>query len=265
MRMTALIHKLCIICTLSSSIAFAAPSQIHTIKSMHELEKYIDKQTVVIFDLDHTVYESKNYGYGHANWFYDQVEEGKAKGINEKAVIFNVFPHWLVSQENIKLKPVESQTPALIKKLQKEGFLVLGLTGRQVPLVDLTLKQMKEINVDFTSPKLKDETIYGFHASTVMKDGVIFCSEYNDKGEVLHAYLDKHNIKPQKIVFVDDGMRNLQSVTKAYSNIEVIGLHYPLVAEFKKTHWDGKSAHQEYCSTYKKHAELQDYPLDCLS
>ena len=240
-----------------------AGSAIHTIKSMQEMEKYIDAYTIVLFDLDHTIFESKNYGYGHLNWFYDEVEKGTAKGQNEKAIIFNLFPHWLVSQQNMQVKPVEEITPHLIKKLQHKGLMVIGVTARQVPLVDLTLNHLKEINIDFSSKKLPDVIIYGFQAPTEMKSGIIFCSEYNSKGKILKAYLDKQNIFPKKIVFVDDSIRHLHAVTKVYSEVEVIGLHYPLVAEYKQKHWDKASAHNAYCDVAKNHPELNDYPLNC--
>lgn len=240
-------------------------SQIYTIKSMQEIEKYIDVDTLVLFDLDHTIFESENYGYGHANWFYDEVEKGKAIGKNEKAVIFTLFPHWLVSQKEMQVKPVEKLTPDLIKKLQQKGFMVMGLTARQVPLVDLTLNQLKGIHVDFSYKKLPDVTLHGFQAPTEMKDGVIFTSEYNNKGEILKAYLDKQGVFPKKIVFVDDSRRHLETVTEIYSDIPVTGLHYPLVAEYKKKYWNSTVARDAYCTVAKKHAELNDYPLDCAT
>ncbi|MGD9592248.1 MAG: DUF2608 domain-containing protein, partial [Candidatus Berkiella sp.] len=241
-------------------------SKIHTIQSMQEIEKYIDHRTLVIFDLDHTVFEGKNYGYGHANWYYDEIDRGKAKGKNEKEIIFKIFPHWLVSQKDksAHVKPVETLTPALIAKLQKKNNIVMSLTARQVPLVDITIKHLVEINIDFSSNTLPDTIIHGFYAPTLMKSGIIFTSEYNDKGEVLKAYLNKLNIHPQKIVFVDDSKRHLQAVTKFYPHIEVIGLHYPLVAQNKRKNWDGNSAHDDYCNVAKNHPELSDYALDCV-
>src|SRR5690348_3719247 len=95
----------------STCIAFPDRSTIITIHSMQEVEKYTDKDTLVLFDLDHTVFESENYGYGHANWFYDEIEKAKAKGIDEKITIKKIFPHWLLSQQTAQVKPVEAFTP----------------------------------------------------------------------------------------------------------------------------------------------------------
>lgn len=244
--------------------AFSDTASIHTIHSMQEIKKFIDKDTLILLDLDHTIFEGKNYGYGHANWFYDRIEEGKALGIDEFQTIKKIFPHWLYSQKNAQVKPVEPLTPALIKELQSQGYFVMGLTSRQVPLVDITINQLKSIDVDFSSKQLPNETLNeSFNAPTQMKAGILFCSEYNNKGDVLHAYLDKLNIAPKKIIIVDDSMRNIQSVIHSYSQqAKVTGAYYPLVAEYKKQHWDPKAAHKSYYQAYLTHAELHHFPLE---
>lgn len=243
--------------------AFPTTSQIIPIKSMQEVENYIDQDTLVLFDLDHTIFEGKHYGYGHANWFYDRIELGKAKGIDEKTTIKQIFPHWLLSQKTSEVKPVEALTPGLIKKLQTSGIHMIGLTSRQVPLADISLNQLASIGIHFKADYLPSDAIaWTFSAPALMKEGVIFCSEYNDKGEVLHAYLDKINIHPKKMLFIDDGMRNLQSVMKAYAGEAiVVGLHYPLVADYKKQHWNAKAAHEAYYQVYLAVPELKEYPL----
>lgn len=243
---------------------FSKTSEIHTIKSMQEIEKYIDKETLILLDLDHTVFETKNYGYGHANWFYDRLEKGKTIGIEEEQTIKKVFPHWLHSQKNAQVKPVEALTPKLIQQLQSQGYFVMGLTSRQVPLVDMTINHLKSLNIDFSSNQLPQETLNaGFNAPTQMKAGILFCSEYNNKGEVLHAYLDKLHIHPKKMLIVDDSMRNIQSVIHSYSKESTVtGLYYPLVAEYKKQHWNPEHAHKAYYEAYLNNVELHDFPLE---
>ena len=243
---------------------FSETATIHTIKSMQEIKAFIDKDTLILLDLDHTIFEGKNYGYGHANWFYDRIDKEKAAGIDEAITIRKIFPHWLHSQKNAEVKPVEPLTPSLIKQLQSEGYFVMGLTSRQVPLVDITINHLKSIDVDFRSNKLPDETLnVSFNAPTQMKAGVLFCSEYNNKGEVLHAYFDNLNIAPKKILIVDDGMRNIQSIIQSYSHeAKVTGAYYPLVAEYKKQYWDPEYAHKSYYQAYVDNVELHRYPLE---
>lgn len=243
---------------------FPAASRIETIHSMQEVEQYADQDVFVIFDLDHTIFEAKHYGYGHANWFYDRIEKGKKEGIDEKVTIYRIFPHWLISQKTTQVKPVEALTPALIKKLQKQKIPVMGLTSRQLPLAEISLRQLNSIDIHFDGELLPKETLsWFFKAPAMYKQGVIFCSEYNDKGEVLKAYLDKFNLTPKKILFIDDSRRNLESVIKAYGNqATVVGLFYPLVAEYKKGHWDERATHEAYYEAALSHPELKGMPLE---
>lgn len=230
-------------------------SSIHEIKTMKEVSRFADKDTLVIFDLDHTVFEGKSYGYGHANWFYDQIEEGNEKGLDKKELMDKFYPHWIHSQKNSHVKPVEEITPKEIKKLQAKGIQMIGVTSRQVSISDITLQQLKSIGVDFNSELLpKDPLTMNFKDSAALKNGVLFCSDHNDKGEVLHAYLNKLNIHPKKLLVVEDSLNNIKSIIKAYNkeNTQVIGLHYPLVVEVKKYKWDGSKARQEYYTVYLK-------------
>ena len=254
----------CALLFLFTQSVFSETASIHTINSMQEIKKYIDKETLILLDLDHTIFEGKNYGYGHANWFYDRVEKGKALGIDETTTIGKIFPHWLHSQKNAQVKPVEPFTPTMIKQLQSEGYFLMGLTSRQVPLVDITINQLKKIDIDFSSKQLSNETLnMSFNAPTQMKAGILFCSDYNNKGDVLHAYLDKLNIVPKKILIVDDSMRNIQSVIRSYSQqATVTGLYYPLVAEYKKQHWNPAYAHKAYYQAYLNNVELHKFPLE---
>jgi hypothetical protein len=249
---------------LSAQVVLAESAAIHTINSMQEIKQYIDKDTLILLDLDHTVFEAKNYGYGHANWFYDRIEKAKGLGVDEATTIRKIFPHWLHSQKTAQVKPVEAITPALIKQLKAEGYFVMGLTSRQVPLVDITIDQLKTIGIDFRSKRLPIEVIsMDFSAPTQMKAGILFCSEYNNKGDVLHAYLDKLKIAPKKVLIVDDSMRNIKSVIHSYSPQAVVtGLYYPLVADYKKQHWDPEHAHKAYYQVYLNNVDLQNFPLE---
>lgn len=240
-------------------------SNILTIASMQEIQKHIDKDTLVLLDLDHTVFEGKEYGYGHGNWFYDQVEEGKTLGYEPKAVVARLFPHWLHSQQNTQVKAVEAITPTVIKELQDKGIKVMGLTSRQLPLADITLKQLSSIGIDFEASSFPVVSIdKTFSSPTLMKKGVIFCSDYNDKGAVLQAYLQKMQVTPQKVVFVDDGLRNIESVIKSFAGkpVEVAGFYYQTVDEHKKHHWNKALAQQAYYSEYLDSSHLPPFFLE---
>lgn len=227
-------------------------TEIITIASISELEQYVDNDTLVLFDLDHTVFEGAHI-YGHAHWFYGLINEGKQKGISESETIKQIFPAWLRSQERAFVKPVESVTPELIQRLQQRGINVMGLTARQTPLIAATLRQLEHIEVDFSKSSLKPALFeaHKFVAPVAFSNGIIFTSEFVKKSEVLKYYFERINFMPKRIVFVDDTKRHVEDLAHVFSalGVTVIGLHYPLV-QARNTPWNQAKANDifEHCN-----------------
>lgn len=210
------------------------------INSMSDAERYIRRETLVLFDLDHTIFEGATV-YGHANWFYDRVTEGRKNDVAAEDTVRRIFPAWLQSQERTRVKPVESVTPNLIKRLQDMGVNVMGLTARQTPLIPATLRQLNEIGIDFQRTSLMP-AIFGaneFHAPVAFRSGIIFTTEYVKKSDVLKAYLERIQYRPKHIVFVDDSLKHVEDIVAMGNamNIPVTGLHYPLV-DTRRSSWD---------------------------
>lgn len=219
-------------------------SAVISIKSMAEVETFVDDTSLVLFDLDHTVFEGARI-YGHANWFYGLINAGKAQGIAESETIRRIFPAWLTSQERTSVKPVEALTPALIARLQARGLNVMGLTARQTPLIPATVRQLSEIGIDFTNSSLMPAIFADgeFSAPVAYRNGILFTSEFVKKSAVLKAYFDRIGYVPQRIIFVDDSRRHVEDLVQAFDafGVQVIGLHYPLVQE-RNTPWNQELA-----------------------
>lgn len=221
---------------------------IFEIKTISEIEKFITKDSLVLFDLDHTIFEGAEI-YGHANWFYDQIREGINTGIAAEDTIRRIFPTWLLSQETCRVKPVESITPILIKALQARGLPVMGLTARQTPLINATLRQLRDIDVSFAASSLMP-AIFGareFSAPVAFREGILFTTEYVKKSHVLNTYLKRIGYSPQHVVFIDDSMSHLKDVVGNLNadGVLAVGLHYPLVEQQRHT-WDSSAAALEF-------------------
>jgi hypothetical protein len=207
---------------------------------MNQLSDFVTDNTLVLFDLDHTVFEGAEV-YGHANWFYDRIREGKKQGITASDTIRKIFPLWLESQERTSVKPVEPQIPSFIKQLQARGLKVMGFTARWAPMIPATLRQLEEIDVHFESSSLTPAnlSVDDFEPPVAYGKGVLFMSEFFDKSLVLKAYLERIRYEPQRIVIVDDCYGHLKDVVGAFAStdIAVVGLHYPLV-EQRRSSWN---------------------------
>lgn len=227
------------------------------ISSMAELESFVEHDSLVLFDLDHTVFEGAQV-YGHAKWFYGCIEKGKLRGISPGETITHIFPNWLKSQERTTVKLVEPMTSELIKRLQNKSINVMGLTARQTPLINATLRQLSEIGVDFRGSSLMP-AIFGineFVKPVAFRDGILFTSEFVKKSQVLKAYFDRIAHMPRHIVFVDDSLSHVADIIETFEKmgVKVVGLHYPLV-ESRHTPWDQDYAEKLYAQCSKEAAE----------
>lgn len=255
---------------LTSSIfllaALTAPqlkANIYELPSMVNLEQYVDDDTLVLFDLDHTLFEATT-AWGHAATFHHEIQKGKNEGFDFMTAIERVYPVWAEAQRACRVKPVEAITPGIIRDLQDRNIKTIGLTHRQLLISIPSLDQLASIGVDFERTAIYPEQVdfSGSFAPVRYLEGVLFVADFNDKGEVLKAFLEKIGYFPKKVVFIDDGMRNLVAVEKALAplGITVTGLHYRLI-EKTLDQWDPEVAELQY-SLYG--TILNDKTAHCL-
>ncbi len=202
--------------------------KIHEIKTMSEVEKWIVPNTLVLFDLDNTIFEATDL-VAHANFFNDMLK--KYPGQREKTL----QKTWgAIKKSDVKL--IEPITPQVIRDLQNQGVAVMALTSRDMELLEPTLRQVKSVGIDFSKSCPKASSRY-------IHEGILFADDDYPKGPALLAYLKKANFRPSRIILVDDLKRNLDSVGRAAG---AIGLYYPLVDKKRHLEWDEKEAERRW-------------------
>ena len=203
-------------------------AEFHEIHSLEEIERYIEEDTLVLLDLDQTVYYIKEH-FGSPEWFYLQIDQGLQSGdADRNSVISNFYPTFAKAQKVCPGILINSTTPSFIKRLQKRGVPIMGLTHRQPYLSIATLKQLDSMGIDFRKnlPFSKSFQLEYPHNPTLFH-GVLFVADYNDKGEVFMLFFDRLEKTPKQILFVNDKLHNLESLQRALpSNIEYLGMHF---------------------------------------
>jgi len=168
-------------------------------------------------------------------WIYHETKRLKKKGLAHKEAFDYAIAMYDILTDLTKLIPV-GDSPKIVNDLQQKGFPVIALTKRSIPVIDKTIKQLKVIGIDFSKNDLCDHDIDVMvtHMGRFSK-GIIFTG-YNDKGKMLFNFFEKINFVPQKIIFVDDRMKNVVSVDKAarIHNIPYVGIRFSLLDKVKK-------------------------------
>src|SRR5579862_4236888 len=83
---------------------------------------YIDEDTWFLVDLDNTMFEAKQ-ALGHADWFYDRLEEKLKNGMNREEAIRDLYPDWIKTQRVCPVQPLEENFVPTLIALQNRGIV----------------------------------------------------------------------------------------------------------------------------------------------
>jgi len=199
---------------------------------LEDVYNYIDKDSIVVFDIDHTM---ATVSMEIEPWIYHETARLEKKGLNHKEAFEFVLAMFHILTELTKLIPIGS-SPQIVKTLQKEGICVIALTNRSIPVIEKTVRQLKEIGIDLSKNSFADHDLE--IPVTYMgrfSRGIIFTG-YNDKGKMLFTFLKKIGYQPKKIIFIDDNMIHVKSVEKAAkeNNTQFVGIRFSLMDKMKK-------------------------------
>ena len=202
---------------------------IHTpsITALHD--HVIDDQSLVLLDLDNTVFTPDTGHVGHV-WFKYMLMYGQSVGYDYAAAYAITQAEFMRRQHELRVIPAEAASIATIHALQQRGIPVIGLTGREQTIRDFTLRDLASLKLDFVAsiptPECLALDIPGYAA---WHQGIGFCNN-NDKGVVLDHLFAATSYRPQQIIFVDDVEKHVVSVQQSAlrHNIPYVGLRYSL-------------------------------------
>ncbi|MFL5811955.1 MAG: DUF2608 domain-containing protein [Bdellovibrionia bacterium] len=221
-----------------SSISLA---EVREVRSMRDILGFINPRGFVVFDIDNTITEPVQT-IGSDQFFSYLVEKGKASGLAEKDAVEQALQQASWIQPITRVKAVESITPALIAHLQRNGVPVVALTARPLKWSEGTLRQLGSIYVNFpTAPRPRFPVLGGSTPVCTYIRGVLFMSPHGNKGDCLIAYMNETRIHPERVIFIDDKVKNVTDVEAALSKTPLThtSLRYGAadtrVASFDKT------------------------------
>lgn len=146
-------------------------------------------------------------------------------------------------------KLVDDATPALINKLQNNGFKTIAFTasttgdiknsaGEQVKIAQLRFDTLKKFNIDFSKTFVINDITFAEIPShngnhPVFYNGILLANGEKgakSKGPALVAFLKRVQLTPKVVVMVDDKRKNLDDIQHYLqqhdSEIEFVGIEY---------------------------------------
>jgi hypothetical protein len=194
-------------------------------------------ETLITFDVDDTLITTN-----------DPLISGVPYPLLFKILVLIKYPE-LLQRERLELvsstvishahffltEPTIVQT---IKKLQKNGCHIIGLTAIEtgsfgiIPSFEEWRSQMlHNCGIDFNNSFNKDIVLNSLPQSRDnyphFSNGII-CTNQQEKGDALKAFLEKTTFKPKAVISFDDDIEALKSIAHACTtlNIPFTGYHY---------------------------------------
>jgi hypothetical protein len=209
-------------------------SEIIQIDHFNEVAKYIESDTLVILDIDDTLLVPTQM-LGCDPWFIHRLNMYQQKG-NYSFALDKALAEWEAVRHITKIKIVEEGTEEIIKELQNNNVMVMGLTTQGLALASRTNHQLRSLGIelDKTAPSKEDHYFINGHG-VLYRRGILFTAG-SPKGKALLKLLESLSLQPKHIVFVNDKETHLQDVEESLKakKMPFTGLRYAFSDESVK-------------------------------
>lgn len=206
--------------------------EIVTIQHLNEVTS--SKPALILFDIDDTLIDSSTMAGSKAWRSYIR----KATENDNTLNWHDLFSLWIANHH--PYSTVESCTVDKVHELQNAGHLVLGLTSREktrwydlndVPTEELTHEQLQVVGIQFSDAIFAD-LFPGLTTLSQYSRGVFF-ADIEPKGNFLLYALNGLKSFPEKILFIDDKLSQVESVDEALSELGIdhVAYYYQAIEE----------------------------------
>jgi len=220
------------------SVAVSINADIIKTNQIRDILPFIDAKSVVFFDMDDTLVDAEiSLGTGAWRKYVKEkiteyeVINGKKRDVNLSGLLS------LYTAYNVPVRTVEKETHDLIVALKQQGIPHYVLTARsqfkwhgiEVPgLEKLTKDQLSSVGLDF-KPTID---IFDSIDTTLFCDGIFYTSGKN-KGPFFVNVLKTADYFPEKVVFIDDKLEQVESMEEALKKegIPFVGFWYTRAAD----------------------------------
>lgn len=203
----------------------------HRIISTFQLEeilRYANQRSLVVFSINETLVTTETL-LGSEKWANQLIKENVGADLSYEEASSNLLPTIHNLAIKLPLTPIRPDTPDVIRKLQKKGCSLLGISTQAVEVSYPLLKKLKLLGIDFSKSSASFHD-FSLPSSSPAKflSGVLFLGPQKNRGTSFLKFLDQAKLDFDRIIFVDDNISNIEEMRKAAAIIEkpFLGIHY---------------------------------------
>lgn len=251
---------------LSSTLSHAKVISTNTITPIEKTLHDADKDTLVITDVEGVLYTPVDQILQPQHKKILKKLQKEIEGRIGKKEAYKLYGTILKTRKD---RPANKKLPHLIKSLQKKGVRVIALTScgtnsfGAIPAVDIwSINKLESMgyNLNQSWRGFKVEQFSSFqppkhkNSTPTFKRGILFTCGV-DKGEVLKAFIKKHDLEFSKIIFIDDKMPNVSSVEKVSQDL---GLTFEGFYYTESQSWDSSPLNLKRAKLQLIHLEKEN-------
>ena len=127
--------------------------------------------------------------------------------------------------ERVPVTVTDASLPSVLRSLTDRGISVIAMTSRGKGMREVTLDQLNRVNIRFSDlGESRWIDLDEKRKFRIERNGVVFVSHGNKKGEVLARLIEKGFFKDKKQIYlIDDRERHLKDVA------DVLEKNYPAI------------------------------------
>jgi hypothetical protein len=211
-------------------------SSIKEIKDLKDIEAVVAEggamRTLLVLDIDDTLLTAPGF-FGSDAWY--QWQSGLAKDDPDKLPC--VYDLIAMNYESGVQIPTQPDGPGIINALSADKII---LTSRSLASRAATIRELQAAGYELPQPlgQKLDGRIFQADpnnpkSATISYHRGIFMGSGQDKGKLLSQLIDTGALKYDRVVFVDDGLKNIESMRVAMEaqKIEYRGLFYTRISK----------------------------------
>ena len=157
--------------------SFIAWGEIVETQHFKEIHSYLVSDTVVVLDIDDTLLIPVQM-LGCDEWFQCRMRCHQKEGFTASEILEKSLAEWEAVRHLTKMEIVEPGTEEIVRKLQDQGYIVMGLTTQGLALATRTKRQLLDNQINLMQSALSREDHYliidGY--GILFRAGILFTS-----------------------------------------------------------------------------------------
>lgn len=225
---------------MNTTLTFADIVTISDFLPLQAIIKAADRDTLVIFDVDHVLIMPTDESTLNRHPYRKQLWQNIVSRIS-KEEWKNLYG---ITAAKAKWRLVDSDILDIFAELKAKQIPVMALSsiytgkyGNIEKIEDWRIKQLKDFGFDFTllTPikiDLNAKELEEQDGVPILKSGVMLTAQV-DKAKMLEYVLHHANYRPKTIIFIDDQLNNIESLEKMSTKLQIKfhGFHYTAVSD----------------------------------